>query len=136
MIPSGKAGAGSFCWLDLAATDASGARNFYGRLLGWSSVAQQALGGSFSCERLSGVDVASIYQLSGTHLARGVPSHWTPYIQVDDLDRTVRRVISLGGQVIIEPVLMPDVARIALILDSVGAHVGLWEPVDADDMDG
>jgi predicted enzyme related to lactoylglutathione lyase len=35
----------------------------------------------------------------------------------------------LGGIVIVDPFVVSGVARIALILDSVGAVVGLWEPI-------
>jgi predicted enzyme related to lactoylglutathione lyase len=66
------------------------------------------------------------------HLDHGVPSHWTPYIQVDDLDDTVRRVTAFGGKVIVRPFVVSGIARIALVLDSVGAHVGLWEPIEAN----
>jgi predicted enzyme related to lactoylglutathione lyase len=61
---------------------------------------------------------------------RGVPSHWTPYIQVRDVNETARRVIDFGGKVIVRPFVVSGVAHIALILDSVGAQVGLWEPIN------
>jgi predicted enzyme related to lactoylglutathione lyase len=35
----------------------------------------------------------------------------------------------LGGKVIVDPFVVSGVARVALILDSVGAVVGLWEPI-------
>jgi predicted enzyme related to lactoylglutathione lyase len=37
--------------------------------------------------------------------------------------------VALGGRAIVQPFAVADIARIALILDSVGAHVGLWEPI-------
>ena len=123
------AGAGRFCWVDLAASDAEAAKVFYGRLFGWSSREQPANGGRFTRLRLSGRDVGSLYQLKREHLERGVPSHWTPYVRVDGVDEAAQRAASLGGEVIVRPFAVAGVARIALILDSVGAPVGLWEPV-------
>ena len=73
-----------------------------------------------------------MYQLKGAHLDQGVPSHWTPYIRVDDVDDVVRRAASMGGRVIVQPFVVSGIARIALILDSVGAHVGLWEPIEGN----
>lgn len=35
----------------------------------------------------------------------------------------------IGGKVIVRPFVVAGVARRALILDSVGAQVGLWEPI-------
>ena len=126
------ANAGRFCWVDLAATDAARAKAFYSQLFGWTSREQPANGGSFTRMRLSGQDVGSLYQLSRDHLDRGVPSHWTPYIRVDDAGDAARRAATFGGKVIVRPFEVSGVARIALIQDSVGAHVGLWEPIEAN----
>lgn len=128
MINLGKAAAGEFCWVDLAATDAGRAKAFYGQLFGWTSCDQAANGGSFTRLQLPGRDIGSLYQLQQSHIADGVPSHWTPYIRVEDVNDTVRRVASIGGKVLVRPFAVADFARVALILDSVGAHVGLWEP--------
>lgn len=120
---------GQFCWLDLAASDADAAKAFYGQLFGWASSGQAANGGGFTRLRQSGQDVGSVYQLSARHLENGVPSHWTPYLRVDDVDLVVQRVVALGGEVIVHPFAVEGTARIALILDCVGAQVGLWEPI-------
>lgn len=125
------AAAGRFCWVDLAATDAASATAFYGELFGWAAKDEPALGGSFTRLSLNGRDVGSLYQLSTRHRDQGVPSHWTPYIEVKDVDATARRVPALGGAVLVPPLTFPGHARIALILDSVGAQVGLWQPIDA-----
>jgi predicted enzyme related to lactoylglutathione lyase len=126
------AGAGRFCWVDLAASDAEAAKVFYGRLFGWSSREQPANGGRFTRLRLSGRDVGSLYQLERKHLESGVPSHWTPYVRVDGVEEAAQRAASLGGEVIVRPFAVAGVARIALILDSVGAPVGLWESIGVD----
>jgi uncharacterized protein len=129
MLHLGNAGPGQFCWVDLAASDTDAAKAFYGQLFGWVSSEQAANGGSFTRLRQSGEDVGSVYQLSGRHLENGVPSHWTPYLRVDDVDVVVQRAVALGGEVIVSPFVVENTARIALILDCVGAQVGLWEPI-------
>jgi predicted enzyme related to lactoylglutathione lyase len=131
MVHIGNADAGQFCWVDLAASDADAAKAFYGQLFGWTSRAQAANGGSFTRLRQSGRDVGSVYQLSARHLEDGVPSHWTPYLRVDDVDAVVQRAAALGGAVIVRPFMVEGAARIALIVDRVGAQVGLWEPIGA-----
>ena len=120
MIDLGNAMVGRFCWVDLAATDAARATDFYAQVFGWAPCEQLANGGSFTRMRVSGQDVGSIYQLKRAHRDQGVPSHWTPYIRVDDVDHVARGVVVSG------------IAQIALILDSVGAQVGLWEPIEAN----
>jgi uncharacterized protein len=129
MMRLGKTDNGQFCWLDLAATDAGSAKIFYRNLFGWTSHEQEANGGSFIRLQLSDRDVGSIYQLRETLLDRGMGSHWTPYVQVNDVNDSVRRAALFGGTVVVHPFLVSGVARIALILDSVGALVGSWEPI-------
>jgi predicted enzyme related to lactoylglutathione lyase len=126
------AGAGRFCWVDLAASDAEAAKEFYGRLFGWTAREQSANGGRFTRLRLSGRDVGSLYELKREQLQSGVPSHWTPYVRVGGVDDAARRAASLGGEVIVRPYTVVGIARVALILDSVGAPVGLWEPIGTD----
>ncbi len=90
MVEVGNTGAGQFCWLDLAASDAGSAKEFYARLFGWTSHEQLANGGSFTRLRLSNHDVGSVYQLTNTLLENGMPSHWTPYVRVGNVNDAVR----------------------------------------------
>lgn len=128
MVQLANSGAGRFCWLDLAASDAESAKTFYRNLFGWTSHEQSANGGSFTRLRLSEHDVGSIYQLKDTLLDKGMMSHWTPYVRVNDIEHAARRAVALGGTVVVDPFTVSGIARIALILDSVGAVLGLWEP--------
>ncbi len=130
MIQLDSAKAGQFCWIDLAAADAARAQAFYGQMFGWTSREQAANGGSFTRLQLSGQDVGSLYQLTRAHLDRGVPSHWTPYVRVGDADEAVRRAAACGGTTLVRPFAVSGIARIALISDSVGAHFGLWQPLN------
>ena len=50
--------------------------------------------------------------------------------RVANADAAVWKAASLGGKAVVRPFLVPGVARITLILDAVGAPVGLWEPVE------
>lgn len=130
MVQLGTTDSGQFCWLDLAASDADSAKSFYRALFGWTSHEQPANGGSFTRLRLSDQDIGSIYQLRQTLLERGMSSHWTPYVRVSNVTDIVRRAKALGGTVVVQPFVVSGIARIALILDSVGALVGLWEPIE------
>ena len=122
-----QASIGEFCWADLAASDTARASAFYRDVFGWTARDQAANGGVFTRLQSKGRDIGSLYQLSRNHLDRGVPSHWTAYVRVDDIDAAVQRAISCGGSIIIKPFAVSGVARIALIADAVGAHIGLWE---------
>ena len=126
MMPIDAPATGQFCWLDLAASDAAEAKAFYRRLFGWAAVDHHANGGIFTRLCLRDRDVGSLYQME-EQLARKISSHWTPYVRVQDVERAVQLASALGGQVLVRPFDVSGVARIALIMDSVGAHIGLWE---------
>ena len=121
---------GQFCWLDLAATDAASATRFYARLFGWTSREQPANGGHFTRLQSSGQDVGSLYQLRRGLAGPGALSHWTPYVRVLDAGDTARRASEMGGAVIVPPFDVDGIARIAVIVDAVGAKIGLWEPME------
>jgi uncharacterized protein len=121
---------GSFCWLDLAAADAERAQRFYADAFGWSFRTQHAHGGHFLRCRVGERDIAAtMYRLRQAQLDRGVPSHWTPYLRVDDAETAAQRAVACGGRLVVRPFEVPDTARIALIEDAVGALVGLWQPM-------
>jgi predicted enzyme related to lactoylglutathione lyase len=116
-----------FCWVDLATTDAPRATAFYRDVFGWTAREQAANGGCFTRLRHADRDVGSLYQLSRAQIAQGVPSHWTPYVGVADIDDAARRAVAAGGRLLVRPFMVDGVTRIALIADAAGAHLGLWE---------
>lgn len=120
---------GAFCWLDLAAGDAGLAKEFYARAFGWTFSEEAALGGRYTRCHVRGRAVGSIYALSRMQRERGVPSHWTPYIGVRSVHASAGRVAAAGGRLLVPPLEVPGVARIALVQDAVGALVGLWQAV-------
>ena len=122
-----NAAAGRFCWVDLAATDASRATGFYGELFGWHAIEQRANGGTFVRLALEGRDVGSLYQMRPD---AGLGSYWTPYVGVDDIDAACRRVAALGGHVVVAPFVVDGMAKIALAVDPGGAAFGLWENLE------
>ena len=68
-----------------------------------------------------------MYRMSQREREHGVPSHWTPYVCVRDIDATAGRVEAAGGAVLVQPFEVEGVARIALVTDSIGSIMGLWE---------
>lgn len=119
--------AGRFCWVDLAATDAASAIEFYTGLFGWSARSQPANGGTFVRLSHGGLDIGSLYQMNRSMQEEGVVSHWTPYVRVTDADAASRRAAALGGLIAVETFAVEGIARIALVVDPVGAAFGLWQ---------
>jgi uncharacterized protein len=119
---------GRVCWMDLAASQADQAKAFYGSLFGWQAHDDSVpTGGCFTRLQQEGKDIASLYQLHRRHLEAGVPSHWTPYVAVRSAEEMAARAETCGGRLIVPPFDIDGIARIALIVDSIGAPLGLWQ---------
>jgi hypothetical protein len=121
--------AGSFCWIELATTDQTAAKNFYGALFGWTPN-DMPMGPSefYTIWRLDGRDAAAGYTLRPDQVAQHVPPHWMLYIQVDAVDASAGRVPGLGGKIILPPFDVMDAGRMAVIQDPTGAYFCLWQP--------
>jgi predicted enzyme related to lactoylglutathione lyase len=116
-----------FCWVDLATTDQGAARSFYRQLFGWTVQDRHADEGQFGTFAQREAPIASLYQLTRKQIEHGVPSHWTPYVSVPDVDATASKASGLGGQVIVPPQDVAGFARVSLISDPSGALIGLWQ---------
>jgi hypothetical protein len=57
----------------------------------------------------------------------GTPSTWTTYLASDDAGETAGRVKAAGGQVLVEPMDVMDVGRMAVAADPGGAVFGIWQ---------
>ena len=120
---------GTFSWVDLATTDAAGAKAFYSGLFGWEAEDLPAGdAGTYSMLRLAGADVAGLHEQAADERASGVPPHWMSYVTVADVDAAAASVPGLDGMVILEPFDVLDVGREAVVQDPVGAVLALWEP--------
>jgi uncharacterized protein len=118
---------GGLCWIDLATSDTAAVAAFYAALLGWSTTERHAGRGRFNTFARNGTALASFYQLTREQIEGGVPSHWMPYVAVPSTDAAAAKACALGGQLIVPPQDVADIARICLIADPTGAMMGLWE---------
>jgi predicted enzyme related to lactoylglutathione lyase len=119
---------GAMTWNDLTTPDAEAASTFYGEWLGW---------------RIEEIPEAYGYRViyngdrsNGGILPRrpdmgDVPPNWMPYFGTEDVEQAVGRVKELGGQVLTQPMPVPNGAFI-VIADPQGAVSALWSGVYDD----
>lgn len=120
--------AGSFCWIELATTDQSAAKKFYGTLFGWMPHDNpMGPGDYYTIFRLNGRDAAAGYTLRPDQLAQHVAPHWMLYIAVDNIDAAAAKVPQLGGKVIKAPFDVFDAGSMSVIQDPTGAYFCLWQ---------
>lgn len=120
---------GTFCWVDLATTDADSAMNFYGELFGWQPKdITGAEGGAYTMLHLGDDEVCALYEMEPGRRDQGIPPHWSSYVSVEDVKETASRARELGGAVLDDPRDVLDMGRMAVIADPAGATFAAWEP--------
>ncbi|HEX6088261.1 MAG TPA: VOC family protein [Thermoanaerobaculia bacterium] len=117
---------GTFCWIELATSDAAGARSFYTGLFGWD-VNEFPMGemGTYYIFQQSGADCAAMYQMGAD--MQGVPPNWLSYVSVASADATTEKAQSLGATVVNGPFDVYDMGRMTVLQDPQGAVFALWE---------
>ncbi|MGB9180997.1 MAG: VOC family protein [Pyrinomonadaceae bacterium] len=114
---------GAFCWNELGTTDVEAAKKFYAELLGWQLKDSHAAGMTYNEIVVNGREVGGIFQMGAEF--GNAPSHWTPYVSVDDVDAKAAQVTELGGTVRVPPTDIPNVGRFCMINDPTGATISL-----------
>ncbi len=118
---------GSFYWNELNTHNSDAAKKFYGATLGWTFDAMPMPNGTYWVAKMGGTPVGGVFPMSGPEF-KGIPEHWMSYIAVDNVDASVKKLKSAGGNVMREPFDVPNVGRIAIVKDSNGAVMGLMTP--------
>jgi|SRR5690606_26112935 len=118
----------TFCWSELGTADARAAKDFYGRVFGWT-FADEDMGelGTYTKIRLGEHEIGGLYELSGP-MFEGVPPHWTYYVSTEDVDATASRAAELGAEIDMPPMDVHDAGRMAAITDPTGAKLALFQP--------
>ncbi len=114
---------GDFGWCDLMTDEPEEARAFYTDVIGWTTEVVDIGKGPYTVLRTGERPVAGI--MGKPPEASGAPTAWTAYVTVDDVDARAARVEGAGGAVIVAPVDIPSVGRMAVIQDPTGGVIGI-----------
>jgi predicted enzyme related to lactoylglutathione lyase len=117
---------GKVGWLDLTIPDAGRAREFYRKVIGWTSQGVD-MGGyeDFVLQSSSGQPVAGLCNARGANV--GLPPVWLPYFTVIDVDASARSAEVLGGR-LRTPVRSTEQGRFCVVEDPSGAVCALFQP--------
>jgi uncharacterized protein len=115
---------GTPCWADLGAPDIAKAREFYSDVFSWTIQPGGPETGGYSVAELNGRGVAGIGPKMGPPEA---PIMWMTYLATSDADATVAKIKGAGGQLVMEPMDVMDVGRMAVAVDPAGAVFGVWQ---------
>jgi predicted enzyme related to lactoylglutathione lyase len=106
-------------WRELVTDDVEGALRFYGGLFGWTWKGEDM--GPAGTYWLASRDGRQLCGAMRTPPGPPMPSAWSSYALVEDVDAACARAASAGGEVLRAPADIPDVGRFAVVADPWGA---------------
>jgi predicted enzyme related to lactoylglutathione lyase len=110
--------------VDHATKDLASSNEFYSSLFGWVADDQGEDMGHYTLFKHDGRDAAGNMAV----MADGQPCVWMSYISVNDADATLDVATSAGATVLVGPMDVSDIGRMAIVADPTGAAVGIWQP--------
>lgn len=105
---------GAFSWCELVTTDPARAAEFYKSLFGWNVKEMAAEMGGY---RVVSIGEQGVGGIMAAPQGQPIPPHWGCYVTVADVDETIEKCKSLGGRVVMEPMEVPNVGRMAVLQD-------------------
>ena len=112
---------GDFLWYELIAPDAGAAADYYCHVLGWTV---RSAGGAVPGYRIFGIggqDVGGMMDMPAGAKAEGMRPMWLGYVAVNDVDAAAAKIVAGGGVQHMPPTDIPDVGRLAMLVDPQGA---------------
>jgi hypothetical protein len=109
----------SLCWNELMVRDVDKAKDFYGKVLGWTYKALPMGDFDYTVLQVGARDNGGMMPMTGP-MWEGVPPHWMVYFAVADTDAICKKIEELGGKVCVPPTDIP-VGRFAVVNDPQGA---------------
>ena len=116
----------SFCWVELLTGDIEAARDFYGKVIGWTE-ASAPDDRAYHIFSAGEVPVAGLMQLPDEAREQGARPSWMGYVSCADVDAEVAAVSDAGGKVWRAPETIADIGRFAVVSDPLGAAYCLWK---------
>lgn len=111
---------GSLGWVELQSPDVEAAQAFYRRVFGWTAAEVPVADGQYTV--FTPADGGEDRVFGGVaEVPEGHPPHWLPYFEVVDVDAAADAVERLGGTVVLPPVDLGGVGRIAWLADQHSA---------------
>jgi hypothetical protein len=121
----------SMTWNELMSPDVDAAKTFYGGLFGWKGDTMEMGGGG---------PPYTVWMLGDRGIGgamappmEGMPAFWGVYFAVDDCDATVAKAQELGANVLNGPMDVPDVGRMAALMDPQGAAFSVLKNANPPD---
>ncbi len=119
---------GVFCWSELQTSDSAAAAEYYSKLFNWTITEHDM--GEYGIYRLFHVGEKEIGGVMDIMPGVEARPHWVSYVNVEDVDASMARVLELGGSQLVPPGDIPDTGRYAIAADPSGAPFALFKGLE------
>jgi predicted enzyme related to lactoylglutathione lyase len=119
---------GGFCWMELLTKNPSDAGKFYADLFGWTPK-NSRFDESYTEFWKGEAPIGGMMKIKPEW--GEMPSNWSVYWQVKDVDESAAKAKSLGAKVVVEPQDIPTVGRFAALQDPQGAAFSVFKPANS-----
>jgi len=116
---------GVFSLNELITTDLASEKKFYGELLGWTFTETKTIYGNPYLVIHRESTLVGGMMLKEGNVPDDVMPCWDPYITVEDVEESAKKVENLGGEVILPPTEIPKVGCFCVIKDPQGISLNL-----------
>jgi uncharacterized protein len=111
-----------FVWFDLMVGDLPAAKSFYTNLMGWSTrEAPMPPQGTYTIFSYQGQDFGGMAPLPDPKAS----PYWMPYVQVSNVEQSLRDAEKMGGRVLMPPTEIPNVGKFATLQDPTGGVLSI-----------
>jgi uncharacterized protein len=119
---------GAFYWNELMTRDVEDAKRFYTDMLGWTFDAMpMGDGKTYWVAKMNGEMVGGFFDISASEFQQ-LQESWVSYVAVDNVDARATKATQAGAKLMKPAFDVPNVGRIAILLDPGDAMIALITP--------
>lgn len=111
-----------FVHIELNSDDVGRSKKFYKSVFDWKLTDMKEMGYTL-------LDVKTKNGVGGGMQKKQMaeaPSAWLPYVQVDDVKKTLVKAAKEGAKVVLEAMPIGEMGEIGIFVDPSGASLGIW----------
>jgi len=115
--------ANPFVHLELNTPDLAKAKDFYGKLFGWTfNDFDMGVHGTYSLFKPDSGPGGGMMSM------KEAPTAWLSYVGVDDIRAATDKAKSLGATILRDSIPVPNEGIFSILADPTGAMIALWQP--------
>lgn len=116
--------ANPFVHIELQTKDLAAAKDFYSKLFDWRfDTISNTNGGSYTMINVGEGTGGGMFENTDPK----VPTHWLPYVRVDDIVASTKKAKELGATIAQDVMKIGDYGWISVIIDPAGAVIAMWK---------